>query len=81
MLATVLGRPLRCLVCGGATFDRREVKLNTSGMEWMGLGWANRSATGAVCATCGFVHEFLGEAVQFWDRQHGYPGPTEPAAG
>jgi hypothetical protein len=37
------GAPLSCLVCGGQAFTRREVKLNTSGMSFLGLGWANRS--------------------------------------
>jgi hypothetical protein len=70
-LATVLRRPLRCLVCDGPEFTGREVKINTSGMEFFDLGWANRSALGVVCVSCGFVHEFLGDSVEFWDG--GYP--------
>jgi hypothetical protein len=53
------GAPLSCLVCGGQAFARREVKLNTSGMSFLGLDWANRSGDGAVCRACGFVHTFL----------------------
>ena len=53
------GAALSCVVCGGQRFARREVKLNTSGMSFMGLDWANRSGDGAVCRACGYVHTFL----------------------
>ena len=33
---------------------------NTSGMSFMGLDWANKSADGAISRACGFVHSFLG---------------------
>lgn len=84
-LATVRGRALHCLVCGGGEFWDREVKLNSSGMEFFGLAWANRSALGLLCATCGYVHEFVGDEVELWDRDVGYPGdagnPPGPRAG
>jgi hypothetical protein len=72
-LVTVHDRPLRCLVCGADEFWDREVKLNSTGLELFDLGWANRSALGLICATCGFVHEFLGDAVSLWKRDHGHP--------
>jgi predicted nucleic-acid-binding Zn-ribbon protein len=72
-LATVHNRPLRCLVCGNATFWDREIKLNSTGMELLDLGWANRSAVGLICADCGFVHEFVGDAVALWESDGGYP--------
>ena len=53
------GRVLACLVCGGREFDRREIKLNTTGMSFMNLDWANKSADGAICRDCGFVHSFV----------------------
>jgi hypothetical protein len=43
-LVTVRGRALRCVVCGDREFSAREVKLNSTGAEFLGLGWANRSA-------------------------------------
>ena len=52
------GQVLACLVCGGREFERREIKLNTSGMSFLGLDWANRSADGAICRRCGYVHSF-----------------------
>jgi hypothetical protein len=81
-LATVRGRPLQCVVCGGREFWDREVKLNSTGMELLGLGWANQSALGLICAMCGYVHEFIGNAVQLWQPQHGAPAqpPVPPGA-
>ncbi len=76
-LATVLGRPQACLVCGGTLFWTREVKLNTTGMELLNLAWANQSATGLVCAACGYVAEFLADTVELWESEAGYP-PAGP---
>jgi hypothetical protein len=33
--------------------------MNTTGMSFMDLEWANRSGDGAICQSCGFVHTFL----------------------
>jgi predicted nucleic-acid-binding Zn-ribbon protein len=55
----VRGRRLACLVCANETFLQREIKLNTTGMSFVGLDWANRSGVGAICRSCGFVHTFL----------------------
>ena len=64
--AAVAGKALQCLVCSGTQFWNREVKLNTSGAELMGMEWANESATGLECTTCGFIHEFTGNAIQLY---------------
>jgi hypothetical protein len=47
-----------CLNCGGGSFTEREVKLNTSGMSFAGLDWANKSGEGYICNHCGFMHTF-----------------------
>ena len=60
------GAELVCLVCGGRDFTRREIKLNTTGMTFMDLDWANRSGDGAICRACGFVHTFL-DGDLIWD--------------
>jgi predicted nucleic-acid-binding Zn-ribbon protein len=54
----VAGRSLKCLVCGHDRFDQREGQLNTAGMSFMGLDWANESAICAICANCGYIHWF-----------------------
>lgn len=60
-------RYLACQVCGGATFARREIKMTTTGMTFFDLDWLNRSADGAICMRCGFVHTFLGDAHRWVD--------------
>ena len=38
--------PFSCTVCRGKLFADREVKLNTSGAELFGVGWANHVGQG-----------------------------------
>jgi hypothetical protein len=61
-------------VCRGELFIDREIKLNTSGMEFMGMEWANRSGTGLICDRCSFVHTFADNQFELWDPKRGYPG-------
>jgi len=56
-------RRLTCVVCGEGAFAYRPVLLNTPGMTYAGLDWANKTAVGAICRECGFVHEFLSDRV------------------
>ena len=67
--ASVGEKPIHCLVCGGREFWDREIKLNTTGMELLDMAWANKSALGLVCSACGYVHEFVGDAVQMWETK------------
>ncbi|MFC7244352.1 hypothetical protein ACFQO7_17900 [Catellatospora aurea] len=72
-LVTVAGRRFTCLVCGQREFTSREILLNTPGLELFDLAWANRSSLGVICMACGYVHEFVGKAVEFWTVSGGYP--------
>lgn len=72
-LVTVSRVPFQCQVCRSERFFDREVKLNTTGAELFDIGWANQSATGLVCAQCGYVHLFLNDAIELWQPEHGYP--------
>jgi hypothetical protein len=65
--------PLACLVCRGQLFTDREIKINTSGMEFFGMEWANESGTALVCDQCGFVHTFAGGKFELWAPGGGYP--------
>jgi len=65
--------PLHCLVCQGQLFTNREIKLNTSGMEFLGMEWANRSGTALICDRCSFVHTFAGDDFELWVPGDGYP--------
>ena len=60
-------RFLSCHACEGLVFAQREIKMTTTGMTFLDLDWLNRSAEGAICVRCGFVHTFMGDAHQFVD--------------
>ncbi|GAB2882057.1 hypothetical protein [Nocardioides pacificus] len=63
---SVAGKDLTCVVCGvGQEFVRREVKMNTEGLSLLNLDFLNKSADGAICTTCGYVHLFMG-GTQTW---------------
>jgi len=46
------------------TFDKSEAQLNTAGMTFLNLEWANRSATTLICTTCSRIEWFLNEPKQ-----------------
>lgn len=73
---------LACQVCKGLVFERREIKMTTTGMTFMDLDWLNRSADGAICRRCGFVHSFMGDAHQWVAPDVVRPEdlPTDPLA-
>jgi len=41
-----------CQACGHAKFEARDILLNTTAMTFLGLDWANRSATALICTNC-----------------------------
>jgi predicted nucleic-acid-binding Zn-ribbon protein len=61
--AEVLGKTFTCRLCRNPTFIARSIKLNSTGMEFLDLGWANASAAGLICTNCGYIHEFMGNTV------------------
>jgi hypothetical protein len=71
LVATINGQVFRCLVCQGGLFTTRAIKLNTATLELLDLAWANRSSLGVICHHCGYIHEFLGDAIQLFDQQTG----------
>ena len=66
--------PFTCHVCRGQLFVDRQIQLNTSGMEFFGVEWANRSATGLICDSCGYVHMFVNDAIELWKPEEAPPG-------
>ncbi|NML52878.1 hypothetical protein HHL19_08545 [Streptomyces sp. R302] len=58
--------PIHCLMCDSDTFREREVKLNSTGMEFLNLAWANESATGLICWSCGYVHLFVNRDIRLY---------------
>jgi hypothetical protein len=52
------GKPVRCHHCGNETFAEGEALLNTVGMTFFGLDWANKTASTLMCAACGRIEWF-----------------------
>jgi hypothetical protein len=57
----VAGKAVRCQHCGGEQFVEGRAQLNTAGMTFLKLDWANRSAATLACVTCGRIEWFLAD--------------------
>jgi predicted nucleic-acid-binding Zn-ribbon protein len=53
------GKIITCPHCKAHEFDEGSALLNTAGMTFISLDWANRSATVLACKSCGQVQWFL----------------------
>ena len=53
------GKQVVCPHCGHDEFAKGHAKLNTAGMTFLNMDWANRSATYLACAECGRMEWFL----------------------
>lgn len=54
----IVGRKIVCNHCGGDIFAEGSALLNTSGMSFVGLDWANSSATTLSCTNCSKIEWF-----------------------
>ena len=56
--------------------------MTTTGMTFLDLDWLNKSADGAVCTRCGYVHTFLADAHQWLAPEAANPErlPRDPLA-
>lgn len=57
----VAGKPVRCPHCGGDRFIEGRAQLNTAGLSFLNLDWANRSAATLACVGCGRLEWFLAD--------------------
>ncbi len=57
----VAGIAVRCPHCGGEEFVEGRALLNTAGMTFFNLDWANRSAATLACVGCGRIEWFLAD--------------------
>lgn len=55
----VAGKQLVCPHCGNIRFEQGEAQLNTQGLTFLRLDWANRSATIFECTNCGRIEWFV----------------------
>lgn len=53
------GKEITCPQCQGKQFVQGSALLNTPGMTFLGLDWANKSATVLICAQCSHIQWFL----------------------
>jgi DNA-directed RNA polymerase subunit RPC12/RpoP len=51
----VKGRSIRCPLCNHDQFWEKKVLLNSRGMTFFGLDWANKESQAMVCDDCGHV--------------------------
>ncbi len=51
----VKGKAVRCPMCNHEWFWEKKVLLNSRGMTFIGLDWANRESRAMVCDDCGHV--------------------------
>ena len=59
----VEGRRVTCPHCGGQEFAEGSALLNTVGMTFLELDWANKSAHTLMCAQCSRI-EWFGQAPE-----------------
>lgn len=57
----VAGVQVTCSHCGGTEFERSDALLDTAGTSFIGLDWANHSATVLICRNCGHIEWFYNE--------------------
>jgi len=50
---------LVCPICGHDQFWKRQTLLNTPGMTFFGIEWANKQADNYVCNSCGHILWFM----------------------
>jgi predicted nucleic-acid-binding Zn-ribbon protein len=55
----IQGKSILCPLCGHSQFDQASALLNTPGMTFFGLDWANRTASLLCCKQCGRIEWFL----------------------
>lgn len=49
---------IRCPLCGHDEFDTSPMLMSTSGATFIGMDWANRSATALICQRCSRIELF-----------------------
>jgi hypothetical protein len=56
---TAGGKKVMCDQCGASEFMPGSAQLNTAGMTFAGLDWADKSASTLACIRCGKIQWFL----------------------
>jgi uncharacterized protein len=56
---TVETKKVTCTHCGHQEFVEGSAQLNTAGMTFIGLDWANKSAYTLLCTKCSHIEWFM----------------------
>lgn len=64
----VNGKQLECLICGGTHFTIGKSLLNTRGMAFLNLEWANSEAINYICEECGYILWFMETPNQYFEE-------------
>jgi len=54
-----MNKKIECPNCGHNQFEMRDILLNTPGLTFLGLDWANRSASILICTNCSRIEWYL----------------------
>jgi len=57
----VAGKLVTCGHCSGEQFVEGRAQLNSAGLTFLNLDWANRSAATLACTACGRIEWFLAD--------------------
>ena len=57
----VAGKSVNCAHCTHDRFVEGRAQLNTAGLTFFNLDWANRSAATLTCTACGRIEWFLSD--------------------
>jgi predicted nucleic-acid-binding Zn-ribbon protein len=55
----IAGKMIVCPHCGGQDFESGSAQLNTPGLTFLNLDFANRSASLLICRACSHIEWFL----------------------
>jgi hypothetical protein len=55
------GKAVSCGHCARDHFVEGRAQLNTAGLSFLNLDWANRSAATLTCTSCGHIEWFLAD--------------------
>ncbi|MBM4174862.1 MAG: DNA-binding protein [Ignavibacteria bacterium] len=58
---SISGKHVTCSHCGGEQFQKKDILLNTPGLTFLGLDWANRTAITLICSSCRKIEWFAKE--------------------
>jgi ribosomal protein L37E len=55
----IANKQLICMFCGNDTFHTRTEQLQSPGLTFLDIEWADSTATCFICISCGYLHSFM----------------------